>query len=93
VLDDTILLWAIGRCVLTMHTLSRAVLHKLPHGELASTVNVEYPQLEVRLAFHPCLDLLDSSRCMTFGGDRGYPHVPAEVIHEQQEVLVTSQHR
>jgi hypothetical protein len=73
-----------------MHTLSRAVLRKLPRGELASTDGAEHPQLQAGLAFRPCLDLLDSNRCMILGGDHNYPHVPAKVIHKQQEILVNS---
>jgi hypothetical protein len=34
-------------------------------------------------------DLLDSSHYTILGGDHNYPLVPTEVIHEQQEVLVT----
>jgi hypothetical protein len=50
---------------------------------------VERPQLQVGLAFHPWLELLDVSRCTILGGDHGYTHVATEVIHEQQEVLAT----
>jgi hypothetical protein len=92
-LDDTVLLWAVGRCVLMMHALSRTVFCELPHGELASAVGAECPQLQVRLAFRPPLDLLDSSRCMILGGDDGYLDIPVEVIHKQQEVLLTPWHR
>jgi hypothetical protein len=73
VLDDAILLQVVGHCVLMMHALSHAVLRELPRGELASTVEAERPLLQARLTFHPRLDLLDSSRCMILGGDRGYP--------------------
>jgi hypothetical protein len=80
VLNDTVLLQAIGRSMLTMHTLSHAVLRKLPRYELTSTVGVERPQLQARLAFRLRLDLLNSSRCMILGGDCSYPHVPTEVL-------------
>jgi hypothetical protein len=61
-LDDVVLLWVVGRCVLTMHTLNHAVLRKLPHGELTVTVSADCPQLQAGLAFRSHLDLLDSSR-------------------------------
>jgi hypothetical protein len=51
-------------------------------------VGVERPQLRVRLAFCLRLDLLDGNRYMILGGDRGYPHIPVEIIYKQQEVLV-----
>jgi hypothetical protein len=58
------------------------VLCELRHSAFASTVGVERPQLQVGDAFCLHLDLLDSNCCTILGGDRGYPHVPAEVIHE-----------
>jgi hypothetical protein len=68
--------------VLTMHTLSHVVLHKLPHRELAFAVGVEHPQLLAGLSFGLHLDLLDSNSCAILGGDHNYPNVSAEVIHE-----------
>jgi hypothetical protein len=72
-----------------MHTLTHAILRELPHGELTSMIGVERHQLHAELAFHSRLDLLDSSRCTILRGDHDNPHVPVEVIHEQQEVLIT----
>jgi hypothetical protein len=91
VLDNAIPLWTIGHCVLMMHTLSHTVLREFLGGELASTISAERPQLQVGLAFYPCLDLLDSSCCTIFAGDCSYLQVPAEIIHEQPNILVTPQ--
>jgi hypothetical protein len=81
-LDDAVLLWVVRRRVLTMHALSHTIVHKLYHGELTSTVSVNYLQLEARLALCPRLDVLDDSRYMILGRNRDYPHVPAEIIHK-----------
>jgi hypothetical protein len=72
-----------------MHALSRTVIHKLHHGELASAVGVKCLQLEADLTLHPHLDVLDGSRCMILRRNREYLHVPAEIIHKQQKVVVT----
>jgi hypothetical protein len=82
-LDDIVLLRVVEHCVLMMHALGHAVLHELPHGETASTVSTEHPQLQAGFAFRTHLDLLDSSHYTILGGDGGYPHVHVEVIHEQ----------
>jgi hypothetical protein len=57
-----------------MHALSCTIVHEFYHGELALC---------------PRLDVLDGSHCTILGRNRGYPHVPAEIIHKQQKVLVT----
>jgi hypothetical protein len=88
-LDDAVLLQAVRRRVLTMHALSRTIVHELHRGELASAVGAKCLQLEAGLAFRPHLDVLDVSRCTILGRNRGYPHVPAEIIHKHQKVLVT----
>jgi hypothetical protein len=72
-----------------MHALSRTIVRKLCRGELTSTVGTNYLQLKVRLALCPCLDVLDGICCTIHGRNHGYPHVPAEIIHKQQKVLVT----
>jgi hypothetical protein len=66
-----------------MHALSHAVLRELHRGELASMVGAKRPHLLVGLAFCLRLDILDGSHYMILGGDRGYPHVPTEIIYEQ----------
>jgi hypothetical protein len=75
--------------VLMMHALSRTVVRELCRGELASVIGAKCLQLEAELALHPRLDVLDGSHCTIFGRNRDYPHVPAEIIHKQQKVLVT----
>jgi hypothetical protein len=34
------------------------------------------------------LDVLNGSRCTILKRNHGYPHVPTEIIHKQQKVLV-----
>jgi hypothetical protein len=72
-----------------MHALSRTIVHEFYRGKLASVVGAKSLQLEVGLALCPCLDVLDGSHCTILGRNRGCPHVPAEIIHKQQKVLVT----
>jgi hypothetical protein len=72
-----------------MHALSRTIVRELCHGELASAVGAKYLQLEAGLTLCPRLDVLDGSRCTILERNHGYPHVPAEIIHKQQKVLLT----
>jgi hypothetical protein len=72
-----------------MHALSRTVVCELHRGELASAVSVKCLQLEAGLALHSRLDVLDGSRCMILRRNYDYPHVPAEIIHKLQKVLIT----
>jgi hypothetical protein len=72
-----------------MHALSRTVVRELYRGELASAVGAKWLQLEAGLALCPHLFVLDGSHCTILGRNHGYPHVPAEIIHKQQKVLVT----
>jgi hypothetical protein len=75
--------------VLTMQVLSRTIVRELCRGELTSAVIVKCLQLEAGLTLYPRLDVLDGSRYTILGRNHGYPHVPAEIIHKQQKVLVT----
>jgi hypothetical protein len=86
-LDDMILLWAIRCHVLTMHALSHTVVCELHHGELPSMVGANW------LDVCPRLNVLDGSHCTILGRNHNYTHVPAEIIHKQQKVLVTSWRR
>jgi hypothetical protein len=88
-LDDIILLSAVRCRVLTMHTLSRTIVREFYRGELASTVGGKCLQLEAGLTLCPRLDVLDGSHCTILGRNHSYPHVPAEIIHKQQKILVT----
>jgi hypothetical protein len=81
-LDDAVLLWVVRRRVLTMHTLSHTIVRKLYHGELTSAIGVKCIQLEAGLALSLRLDVLDGSSCMILGRNRGYPHLPPEIIHK-----------
>jgi hypothetical protein len=80
-LNNVVLLWAVRHHVLTMHILSQTVVHELHRGELASAIGAKCLQLEVGLALCPCLDVLDGSRCTILGKNRGYLHVPADIIY------------
>jgi hypothetical protein len=67
--------------VLTMHALSRTVVHELCRSELTSTVGAKCLQLEAGLALYLRLDVLDGSRCMILGRNHSYPQVLAEIIY------------
>jgi hypothetical protein len=76
-------------CKPPIHALSRTVVCELRGGEPASTIDVKCLHLEVRLALCSRLDVLDGNRCTILERNRDYRHVPAEIIHKQQKVLVT----
>jgi hypothetical protein len=69
--------------------LNRTIVREFYRGELTSTVGAKCLQLEAGLTLCPLLDVLYGSRCTILGMNHGYPHVPAEIIHKQQKVLVT----
>ena len=91
-LDDIILLWDVGRSILTMHALSRVVLCELNRGEFTSLIGPERPQFQVELFLFLCLDVLDGSLNTIFGGDHGYPHEPGEIIHKQASSTLPCSH-
>jgi hypothetical protein len=71
-LDDAVLLWAVRRRVLTMHTLNHTLVCEFHHGELASAISAKCLQLDAGLALRPRLDVLDGRRCTILGRNHGY---------------------
>ena len=86
-LYHTILLWRVQRGVVSPHTLIRAVRNELHRSEFATTISPQHAQLLVALRLRVRLELLDRFHRLGLAGQKLQPHVPAAVIHQQDEVL------
>ena len=65
-----------------------AVCLELEGVELAATIRAESPQMAPPLGFCLCLEFFESNECFILGSQQLHPHIPAEVINDEEEVAV-----
>ena len=88
--DDAILLRCIRCRKLAPNSEFDAIRLEFHRSELSPAIGTQSEEFSSALVLSCCLDSLDGSRSSIFGVEQCYPHVPAEVIDEEQEVAITA---